>query len=139
MPNRFSELVDTARLRRFFTKFTVNAESGCWEWNAGMSGSGYPCFSGTSAHRLAHIWFVGDVADEEQVDHKCRNKRCVNPAHLENVTAIENMRRAFEARGPVCRNGHQLTEETSRVWRCGGGKTTRYCLTCRAIRLRKAA
>ena len=36
---------------------------------------------------------VGPIPDGREIDHLCRNHRCVNPDHLEPVTHLENMRR----------------------------------------------
>ena len=45
----------------------------------------------------------GYVPGRKQVDHNCRNRRCVNPAHLELVTHKENQRRRDRARAAfVC-------------------------------------
>lgn len=38
------------------------------------------------------------IAPGMHIDHKCRNPRCVNPAHLEPVTPSENMRRGRATR-----------------------------------------
>jgi hypothetical protein len=47
-----------------------------------------------SVHKLAYELVVGDVPPGLQLDHLCCNKVCVNPTHLEPVTAKENRRRA---------------------------------------------
>jgi hypothetical protein len=45
------------------------------------------------AHRFAYELLVGPIPEGLVIDHLCRNRRCVNPAHLEPVTAEENWRR----------------------------------------------
>lgn len=45
------------------------------------------------AHRFAYEHFVGEIAEGDQIDHTCRNKKCCNPNHLEAVSGYENMRR----------------------------------------------
>lgn len=42
------------------------------------------------------------------LDHLCRKRSCVNPAHLEPVTQAENTRRAAATK-TCCRNGHPFT------------------------------
>jgi hypothetical protein len=51
-----------------------------------------------SAHRFYYEQHVGPIPEGLQLDHLCRNTRCVNPAHLEPVTGAENMRRRVAAR-----------------------------------------
>jgi hypothetical protein len=51
------------------------------------------------AHRVAYEALVGPIPDGMTIDHLCRNKRCLNPAHMELVTRGENTRRAHEGRG----------------------------------------
>lgn len=51
-----------------------------------------------SAHREMYERIVGPIPPELQLDHLCRNRRCVNPGHLEPVTCKENIVRGHEAR-----------------------------------------
>jgi hypothetical protein len=88
-------------LRRFADKCVLDVETGCWNWTGCFNSKGYPCFKvhGRShyAHRVSHALFRGEIPDGEQVHHSCLNSKCVNPAHLESVTADAN--RAMQAAG----------------------------------------
>jgi hypothetical protein len=132
-----------ADLARFFTNVRV-AETGCWEWTGARLTFGYGRMvvrreDGrrlfTTAHRVACGWFVGPVGAEQHVDHLCRNASCVNPAHLEAVSAAENRRRSqpFRARRIWCRRGHPLFGRNALF-----EGAIRRCRVCRNLR-RKAA
>jgi len=81
----------------------IDRESGCWLWlgkiNAG-TGYGQKQFDGRTvlAHRWVLQWFKGWIPAEAVVDHLCRNRRCVNPDHLEVTTHTENCRRGRATR-----------------------------------------
>jgi transposase-like protein len=49
---------------------------------------------GLPAHRVMWELHVGRVSTRLVIDHRCREKRCVNPHHLEPVSSGENVRRA---------------------------------------------
>lgn len=105
-------------LERFRAKYTVCPTTGCWNWTASCTSNGYGQFhinSGAKrnvgAHRWAYETLVGCVPDGLQLDHLCRNRRCVNPAHLEPVTPQVNTLRgatlpARNARKTHCPQGH---------------------------------
>lgn len=73
----------------------------CWMWRGAKTPGGYgqfrPDYRGPSvvSHRYAYELLVGPIPDGLQLDHLCRTRACVNPAHLEPVTQIENIRRGF--------------------------------------------
>lgn len=106
---------------------------GCWLWLASKTADGYGQFKldgrMVKAHRLAFVWSGGIIPDGMELDHRCRVRHCVNPAHLEPVTHAENNRRS---RRDSCRRGHPLTEATVYVRPDTG---TRQCLVCTRERL----
>ncbi len=93
----------------------------CWLWRGATNGQGYGVIGVDGhqryAHRLSYELFVGPIPDGLELDHLCRTPACVNPAHLEPVTHQENIRRGFEARGPLthCTRGHAFDEVNTYV------------------------
>lgn len=82
-------------------------ETPCWVWTMADSGTGrgggYPRMKLNSRTCAAHIVSFtnahGYVPGNKQIDHKCRNRMCVNPEHLEMVSHIENQKRRDRAAG----------------------------------------
>lgn len=105
-------------LDRFVEKIAPESAEACWPWlGAVFSGTGYGAFNltgsaMTTAHRAAYELLVGVIPDGMHLDHLCRNRTCVNPAHLEPVTLGENNRRAGAAVA-ACRNGHPYTPDNT--------------------------
>lgn len=108
---------------RFEAKVGQRGE-GCWEWTGSRSAAtGYGMFAlrhpdgtwkPTTAHRVAHDLYIGPVPSGLVVDHLCRNRGCVNPAHLEAVTQRTNVLRgehpsAVAIRTGRCKRGHDLS------------------------------
>lgn len=103
--------------------------SGCWLWTRPLNrGYGRLRVDGRNrmAHRLSYQRHVGDLLDALTIHHLCRNRACINPAHLEAVPLAVNVMRGFgapasHARKTACVNGHALDEGntlvTARGWR----------------------
>ena len=115
----------------------IDFSGDCWEWMAAVNSKGYGIFamdgSGRLAHRLSYERYIGPIPDGLQIDHLCRNKLRVRPAHLEPVTNEENSRRRWE-HYTVCVNGHAMTEDNIRVHRRNNGPDTKECRTCTVAR-----
>lgn len=113
---------------RFWQK-VVKTES-CWLWAATRTRAGYGHIKGDHgklvlAHRLSYEWAFGPIPEGLEIDHLCRVTSCVNPAHLEAVTPLENMRRRRNAK-THCPQGHEYTAENSLTdWR--GYRLCRIC------------
>jgi hypothetical protein len=78
--------IDPADLARFLGKVKVDSETQCWEWTAYCDVDGYGRFSlngqKEEAHRIAYAVFVRTIPPDRDIDHRCRNRKCVNPWHL---------------------------------------------------------
>ncbi len=76
---------------------------GCWPWVRKAAANGYGQLNNHGkhyyAHRVAYELAKGPIPPGLQIDHLCRNPRCVRPDHLEAVTGSENVRRGMLARG----------------------------------------
>lgn len=122
---------------RFWSKVDMANLFGCWEWRAYRRPDGYGVFNTDHsrplrAHRVAYELVVGPIPAGLTVDHLCRNRGCVNPAHLEPVTMKENTLRgmsspATRARQTHCKNGHPLSGGNLRIDKFG----RRRCRRCK--------
>jgi len=84
----------------------------CWLWTGPLSGTpdgsrekrggGYPRMTLNSytvaVHRVMYTHEYGYIPAKKQIDHKCRNRNCVNPRHLEMVSHKENCKRRDKAK-----------------------------------------
>ena len=132
---------DFINIERFFDYFDMGESTDCWEWLGIRWGKNneYGCYRKrpltVNAHRVSYLIFVEDLKPGMVIDHMCRNKLCVNPAHLRQVTplinTVENSDNfiAINVQKTHCVHGHEFTPENTRIY-----KTHRYCKTCNRLR-----
>lgn len=110
----------------------------CWVWTGSATYNGYCVLNANGkrvrGHRVSYEHFIGPISDGLELDHLCRNTRCVNPSHLQPVSHRENVRRGEKANRTHCIHGHEYTQENTMRDRKRG---TRGCRECHTIRDRK--
>lgn len=69
-------------------------DAGCWVWQLHRDRDGYGVIAikhyPHAAHRISYEVFIGPIPGGTQIDHRCRNRACVRPEHLEAVTSRAN-------------------------------------------------
>src|SRR3990167_5119238 len=124
---------------RFWSKAQKTA--GCWNW-LGRLNHGYGTFvlAGEARrfnrrpHRIAYGYLRQEVPAHMTIDHLCRNRGCVNPAHMEVVTmGANNMRgnspSSLNKKKTACRHGQLFTEDNTYAEK--GKPNERVCRTCK--------
>ena len=142
---------------RFLDKISPEPMSGCWLWTGAMTGKSSTSIGGYGvirlgkdggcrqvyAHQVSYMLYHGDIPDGLEIDHLCSTRLCVNPSHLEAVTAKVNTRRIHErgrcpnhfANKTHCPQGHPYSGDN--LYTAPGGG--RLCIACRRERDRKRA
>lgn len=108
-------------LELFWAK--VDKTSSCWNWTAATDRDGYGVWSVRNgknlkqyrSHRVSYLIENNSIDAELTIDHLCKNKKCVNPAHLEQVTMAENVKRSISFHGTKthCKSGHEFNESNT--------------------------
>jgi hypothetical protein len=74
---------------RLSSRFSRHVEQtpDCWNWTGARTGSGYGALSvdgrAVAAHRVAWVLAHGPVGPDDRIFHRCGNRVCVRPDHLE--------------------------------------------------------
>lgn len=99
--------------------FVENPDNGCYDWQRSKDKDGYGYFRAgrrvIRAHKFYYELKYGPVAPGMELDHRCRNRGCVNPEHLDPVPHVVNCRRG----GVVKLMSMDKAREVRRL--CGNG------------------
>ena len=122
-------------MNRFWSKVN-RIPGGCWEWTGTFTARkrqrsyGQFWLDGriVLAHRYAYETRVGPIPRGLDIDHLCRNPRCVRPSHLEPVTRSENNKRGLQGI-PIthCQRGHAFTEANTYTQPKSGRRACHVC------------
>lgn len=131
-------ITQDALFERFWKQVRI-LPTGCWMWIGRESPGRYGRLTLRKnrtmvAHKWAYLQLRGDYDTALQLDHLCRVRRCVNPDHLEAVSARENTARSsnlcgINMRKTICKRGHALCDGNLYVNRRG----TRECRKCKRM------
>lgn len=129
--------------KNFWNK--VNKTESCWLWTGNTNARGYGLFrvgvKMCPAHRAAFAVLERLPARHLVINHLCKVRNCVNPAHLETVTQYENLMYSespvtLNKRKTHCGKGHPLSGDNlySKPGKYG---IHRVCITCKNTYLRE--
>jgi HNH endonuclease len=109
----------------------INPETGCWIWRLSQDEDGYGRVGWrdtgrqrtSRSHIVAYKLLKGEVPVGHELHHRCANKSCCNPEHLEPQTPKDHGRLHWPTH---CAHGHEFSPENT-IWRKEGGRKCRTC------------
>lgn len=131
-------------IERFNSKWKADA-NGCHVWQARKTKAGYGRFYANGKCHMAHRWALRFIKGVElieglQCDHLCNNPSCVNPAHLRQCTARENLmaqhsktRARINIEATHCSRGHEFSGYNLK-FQSSGARQCRTCFNMNALK-----
>ena len=132
-----------APIDRFMEKVDRRGDDECWPFlsSIGKSGCGRFFYQGKcrDAHRIGYELMIGPIPDGLDLHHRCENRLCVNPAHLQPATKSYHHSELspghiayINKRKTHCPYGHELSPDNCVAF----ALPYRKCLTCARRRSR---
>lgn len=125
---------------KLLNRVHIDHGTGCWEYAGTIRRYGYfsvkegdgKCHT-RLAHRVSYRFFNGELISGMVIDHTCKNKVCVNPDHLRQVTTRFNV--IDNSIGPCsenskkthCKRGHLFDDKNTYFIKGNGGRMCRKC------------
>ena len=116
----------------------INKGSSCWLWLGPLDARGYGAIGEggrggrvLKVHALVYRLLIGPTLPGTELHHKCHNKACCNPEHIEPLTKREHLSRHLRKfkggskRHSHCKHGHPFDEANTYMWK--GQRTCRVC------------
>ncbi len=125
-------------INNFYSKIKINKNTKCWDFTGCIDRYGYGNFGtlfGKKAHRFSYQLHVDDLDNNLTIDHVCKNKKCVNPEHLDQVPIGENLERdpnhvsTINSHKTHCKRGHLLKGYNLKIRKTKEG-VKRNCRKC---------
>lgn len=126
--------------KNFLSYVVPEPNTGCWLWVGAHDNGGYGIFRNQKAHRFSYTLHRGEIPEGLVLDHLCRVRCCVNPNHLEAVTAKENIRRGevslIHGSKTNCPYGHPYDVDNIYYYKNSRNEVlkTRACRICKLIK-----
>ena len=102
-------------IKLFLSK--VEKTVSCWNWIGHVNELGYGVYNGRKrikVHRWIYEYTYGVELGDLQIHHRCENRKCVNPNHLQVLGLVSHLRLGKGKKCKKrthCQNKHEQTED----------------------------
>jgi hypothetical protein len=100
----------------------------CWIWKQRPNGGGYGQFFASGVHHYAHVasyeLAFGTVPDGHVVHHRCEQRICIRPDHLDCITRADHARVHAKISPEIAEEIQRATGSTRQIARRYGVSKT---------------